>query len=73
MSCNACHNPGTGRWIVGCLLALIAMAGLFLSAHTAGGGFYLHGLALFAICAVWIFRLIDHAYDGSDDRHTRHP
>lgn len=73
MSCNTCHNPETGRWILGCLLALIAMAGLFLSAHTAGGVFYLHGLALFAICAVWIFRLIDHAYDGSDDRHTRHP
>lgn len=73
MSCNTCHNPETGRWILGCLLAAIAMAGLFLSAHTAGGGFYLHGLALFTFCAVWIFRLIGHAYDAGDDQNARHP
>lgn len=64
MSCIHCHNTTDCRWFLGVFLGLVALAGLYLAAHTEGGGFYLHGLALFAACTFWIFRLIGQSFDG---------
>ena len=58
----------TGRWISGGFLAVLGLVALYLSAHAEAGGFYLHGLLLFALCVAGIFHLIGQAFDPQD-RH----
>lgn len=70
MSSEYFHNEEMWRWAFGVFLALVALSGLYLSAHTAGGGFYLHGIGLFALCTAGIFRLIGQSFDESPCHHT---
>ncbi len=69
MSCDHHHDSGKWRWPLGGFLALAGLTGLYLAAHTAGGGFYLHGLGLFTLCTLWIFRLIGQAFDDTNRHH----
>lgn len=72
MSCNHCHKSNTAlRWNLGAALACLGLVGLFLSASVEGGGFYMHGLALFGLCAAGIFNLIRKTFD-ENDLNTRH-
>lgn len=68
MPCVYCHNKTGWHWPLGAFLGLVGVTGLYLAAQTAGGGFYLHGLVLFALCTAWIFRLIGQAFDAAGPR-----
>lgn len=59
----------SGRWFFGGFLAILGLVALYLAAHIADGGFYLHGLLLFALCVAGIFYLIGAEYDSQDLPH----
>lgn len=66
MSCYNCHNSNGSRWGLGIVLAFAGLTALYLAAHTAGGGFYLHGLGLFGLCVLGVFCLIKRSFDDAD-------
>lgn len=59
------HHPHDHpeRWILGGFLGVLAILALFLAAYAQGGNFYNHGLALFGLCTLLIFRLIGRSFD----------
>ncbi len=54
------------RWLLGSFLSLLGIVSLFLAAHAQEGGFYVHGLVLFALCTGWIFNLIRLSFDDKE-------
>lgn len=65
MSCGHCHTHHHPlRWFLGAVLTILALVALFLAAD--GGGFYGHGLALFALCVTGIFGLMRTSFDEED-------
>ncbi len=57
---------GTGKWIVGGLVGLIGVFGLFAAAHAVDPGFYLFGLLLFAFAVLFVFAQIRSAFDQAE-------
>lgn len=47
-----------GRWMAGAVLAVMAVAALFLAHAASGTASYITGLVLFAFCVIGIFALI---------------
>jgi hypothetical protein len=54
------------RWLLGGFLSLLSVIALFLSAYAQEGGFYIHGLVLFALCTGWVFNLIRLTFDDKE-------
>jgi len=48
----------TANWIIGGVVALLGLTGLFLAAHGLDDGVYLFGLGLFAFAVLFLFSLI---------------
>lgn len=46
------------NWIIGGVVALLGLIGLFLAARGVDDGFYLFGLGLFAFAVLFLFSLI---------------
>jgi O-antigen ligase len=57
---------GTGSWIIGGLVALAGLIGLFLAADAVDRGIYVFGLGLFAFAVLFVFSQIKHAFDARD-------
>ena len=53
-------------WIIGGIVALLGLVGLFMSAGAIDNGIYLFGLALFAFSILYIFRQIKEAFDRAE-------
>ena len=47
-----------GPWIMGTLLALLSLVGLFMAAYARDDVFHIGGLLIFAFGVLFIFRLI---------------
>ena len=63
---NRHPNDHPKRWILGGFLAFMAVIALFLAAYAQGGGFYNHGLAIFGLCTILVFRLIGQSFDDTE-------
>jgi uncharacterized membrane protein len=48
----------TLHWIIGGIITLLGVVGLFLAAHAADNGIYLFGLLLFLFAVLFDFGLI---------------
>ena len=59
---------GIGTMIVGAIMVILAICGLFLAAQTHEPSFYTIGLALFVFGAGFVFLLIKQAYDYHERR-----
>jgi hypothetical protein len=59
----------TGKWIGGCLLAIMGLLGLGVSAHAHDAAFSLFGLLLFVFAIVVVFRFITMATASSGESH----
>jgi len=46
------------NWIIGGIISLLGLLGLFLAAHAADSGIYLFGLLLFLFAVLFAFGLI---------------
>jgi hypothetical protein len=55
-----------GRWVVGGLVGIVGVIGLYMAATVHQPGFYPLGLAVAAACVAYIFRLIGRSYDDRD-------
>jgi hypothetical protein len=47
-----------GSWIMGAVMGLVALLGLFLASGARDGAFYYFGLAVFAFAVLFIFGMI---------------
>jgi hypothetical protein len=52
------HDDGFGHWVLGAVMALLSLFGLFLASAAQDGVFYGTGLAFFVFGALFIFGLI---------------
>jgi hypothetical protein len=57
---------GTGRWLLGFVLAVVSLVALFLASRAHGDPMYYAGLVVFLICIVAIWAIIKQAYDQAD-------
>lgn len=60
----------TGKWIVGGILSLLGVIGLFLAANAKDDGIYVFGFAIAAFAVFYVFAAIKQSYDRkpADDR-----
>ncbi len=63
----------TGKWIVGGILSLLGVIGLFLAANAKDDGIYLFGFAIAAFAVFYVFAAIKQSYDGKIARDTSAP
>lgn len=61
---------GTGKWIVGGIVSLLGLAGLFLAANAKDNGIYLFGLAVAAFAVFYVFAAIKNAFDSAEHGRT---
>ena len=59
---------GTGKWIVGGLISLAGLIGLFLAANAKDNGIYLFGLVLAVFAVLYVFGAIKKAFDSIEPR-----
>ena len=52
------HDESIGPWLLGGMMALLSLCGLFLASAAEDHVFYATGLALFAFGVLFIFGLI---------------
>jgi hypothetical protein len=57
---------GIERWVMGVLVALIALVGLFMASRAHDNVFMATGLVFFLFGVLFIFGLIGHGGQGSD-------
>lgn len=60
------------RWTTGVCLALLGLAGLFISSNAADATFTWAGLALSLVSASIILNLIREAFDEAEGKHVQH-
>ncbi len=53
----------TGKWIVGGVVSLLGVIGLFLAANAKDNGIYLFGFAIAAFAIFYVFAAIKQSYD----------
>jgi hypothetical protein len=53
----------TGKWIVGGIVSLLGVIGLFLAANAKDNGIYLFGFAIVAFAILYVFAAIKQSYD----------
>jgi hypothetical protein len=58
----------TGPWIIGGIVVLAGLIGLFLAADAVDDGVYIFGLSLFAFAVLFVFAQIRRAFDARDAR-----
>ena len=60
----------TGKWVVGGVVSLLGVIGLFLAANAKDNGIYLFGFAIAAFAIFYVFAAIKQSYDRkpTDDR-----
>ena len=63
----------TGKWIVGGIVSLLGVIGLFLAANAKDNGIYLFGFAIAAFAILYVFAAIKQSYDGGTARDTPAP
>lgn len=56
---------GTGKWIVGGVVSLLGLIGLFLAANAKDDGIYLFGLIFALFAVLYVFGAIKNAFDGA--------
>jgi hypothetical protein len=49
---------GSGKWVLGALVGLLGLVGLFAASRAHDGEMYLFGLIFFAAAIVFVFGLI---------------
>lgn len=59
-----------GKWIIGGVMGLLALLGLYLAAHAVDAVFYWFGLGLTAFALVFVFGLMKRAFDEADARQA---
>ena len=58
------NMAGTGKWIVGGVVSLLGLIGLFLAANAKDDGIYLFGLILALFAVLYVFASIKRAFDS---------
>jgi hypothetical protein len=58
-----------GSWILGAVMGLVALFGLFLASRAHDGTFYYFGLAVFAFAVLFIYGMIVRATGRPVARH----
>jgi len=58
----------TGKWIVGGIVSLLGLIGLFLAANAKDNGIYLFGFAIAAFAILYVFSAIKQSYDREPSR-----
>ena len=62
---------GTGRWILGGVVGIVGILGLFLAANAHGvAEYYWIGLGLFVLATLYLFLLVKNSYDRLDRMHA---
>jgi hypothetical protein len=62
---------GTGRWILGGVVGLVGILGLFLAANAHEVvEYHWIGLGLFVLAALYLFLLVKSSYDRLDRMHA---
>jgi hypothetical protein len=61
----------TGDWIVGVMMGVFGLIGLFLFGHAADGEMAVFGAALVAFSLAFVFGLIKQNYDRHDAAHAK--
>ncbi|HEY0838168.1 MAG TPA: hypothetical protein VGE72_29940 [Azospirillum sp.] len=64
---------GTGKWITGGAVGILAFIGLFAASRAQDSSFYWGGFLVFVGCVAYIFHMIDSHYgrrDSGADGHT---
>lgn len=56
----------TMPWVVGTLVGLGGILGLFLASGAADSGIYLFGIALFVFAVLFVFSRIKNAFDTAE-------
>jgi hypothetical protein len=65
---------GTLKWIVGGLVGVVGIFGLFLAANAEDRGIYVFGLGLAAFAIIYVFGQMKQGFDASDRaRSARSP
>lgn len=62
---------GTGKWITGGALGLLAFLGLLAASRAADSAFYYGGWILAIGCVIAIFIMVNKHYDRMDERIAR--
>lgn len=60
----------TAGWIVGGVVAVLGVIGLFASSHETDPAFYGFGLALFGFAVLFVFLLVKRAFDAREPRSS---
>jgi hypothetical protein len=63
----------SGKWIVGGIVSLLGLIGLFLAANAKDNGIYLFGFAIAAFAILYVFAAIKQSYDGKPARDRSAP
>jgi hypothetical protein len=58
---------GTGKWIAGAAIGLVAVLGLFMSANAHDAAFYYLGLAVFVLAVLVIGAMMKRHYDMQEN------
>jgi hypothetical protein len=58
----------TVPWVIGGIVALAGLIGLFLAADAVDPGMYIFGLGLFAFAVLFVFSQVRCAFDARDAR-----
>lgn len=53
---------GTLIWIIGGIMGILALLGLFIASHAHGGSGETLGLGLFMVCVLGVFYLINKGF-----------
>ena len=62
---------GTGRWILGGVVGVVGILGLFLAANAHGvAEYHWIGLGLFVLAALFLFLMVKNSYDRLDRMHA---
>jgi hypothetical protein len=57
---------GTLKWIVGGLVGVVGIFGLFLAANAEDRGIYVFGLGLAAFAVIYVFAQLKQGFDARD-------
>ena len=64
---------GSLKWIVGGLVGVLGLVGLFLAANAHDRGIHVFGLGLAAFAIIYVFAQMKQGFDASDRARSREP
>jgi UDP-N-acetylmuramyl pentapeptide phosphotransferase/UDP-N-acetylglucosamine-1-phosphate transferase len=57
---------GTGAWILGGLIAMLGLIGLYFASHAVDGAIYYTGLLVFVFSVLFVMAQVKHHFDQEE-------